>query len=271
MLDRITKNNPHGSPLLGQRVHVKDYTTNVMADSSTQPTTQRTAENMPPPPPEENTQQTNIQEDNNNIQQEEKVNHQQAEQKEGNFGNDYAGDNIDDYSKINEEQGGAGIEGEEQAGTTTQIPSSQTKLMSKVIVSNIQNLAPSLFVGLSTKVSGIKERDLDLYVATDKIDKRFVDLYHKDKLQLKKDLEITDEEARLLEETLDAYLQYQNIQTANPANAFFLQAGLITLRLTITSIQHGAQQRKHWADALRQHAEQKDYQSRINKDGEEPK
>ena len=64
--------------------------------------------------------------------------------------------------------------------------------------------------------------------------------------ELKEELQITDEEAQLLQEALEAYLQYKNIETANPANAFFLQVTMITLRLTITSIKRGAEEKAYW-------------------------
>ncbi len=228
--EKIHKGNPMGSPLLGEEVDVKDYSTNVVQPKPVESTT----ENLPPPPEQNATEPV------------EEQTQTESQKPLDDFGTNYSGDEIDDYSKSNTFNAESEGTADQEQKQSFQVPAVDAKLFSKILVGGVKNYVPGLFVGISNRVSKVKKSDIDYHVSTKRLPAEFIQYYKKSKQELKEELQITDEEAQLLQEALEAYLQYKNIETANPANAFFLQATMITLRLTITSIKRGAEERAYW-------------------------
>lgn len=244
---KLKQSNPYNSPLLGADVDVKNYSRRIQSGES-MPTsepiqTESTTTDLPPPPPEKDMsqQQPNQQQQTQQAQQQETFK----------AGTNYQGDGVDDYSKV-EQDVFAQQQQEFQQASETKISSKQADIFSRAVVKGFQMYVPELFVALSVRVSGVRERDINYHLDQHNIDKDFADLYYKNKKQLKEDLKITDEEAELLQEALHEYLVSQNIQAATPGNTLLITAGLILTRLTIVSIQRGAEDRSRWQQLFRE-------------------
>ncbi len=116
--------------------------------------------------------------------------------------------------------------------------SEMADVFGEVVLEAAKEYVPKVFTSYAQlpkrKVRYIIEKYKERIPGEDK--KTILEFFEAQNIEIDEALKITEKEAELLKKTFVEFLKYKNIQVATPDKAFYLQTGLIFMRLSITSM-----------------------------------
>jgi hypothetical protein len=140
--------------------------------------------------------------------------------------------------------GGGGGAGE---SPTMQLPKGEAKAFAKLMVQIGSAYVPMLCV----RIASVNIAELEMLEAQGIVPPGSANLFRRMNAEMSESLQITEDEQKMLYDALKAYLEWKNIEAANPGTALAVALGVIAIRLSIETVSSRAEMKAMYNEFLK--------------------
>jgi hypothetical protein len=145
------------------------------------------------------------------------------------------------------EGGGESSGGSGGGASTIQLPKGESKAFAKLMV----QIGSAYIPMLCTKIASVNISELEILEAERMVPHGSVELFRRINASTEQALQITEEEQKMLYDALKAYLEWKNIEAANPGTALAIALGVVGIRIAITTVTAMSQNKAMYRDFLK--------------------